>query len=1279
MRSHLLTRALRTGLAAVLVAVVGVHAAVARPLPGVRARRGFNLRAEQFTLFLVNRIACGINNIGEICVDPGNSPIGGGGFWPKGTPDQYIFNTGLQVAGIIPKNAGFAWAGDTVGAYFMDPRGTQAQGDGVTLVYNSLDPADAAAWPAGAVVRDTAVYATTLIGRNVVSQQDLWVRTWDGNPTLLSGRKHPMGVLVEERGLAWNFPSGNQDILYFIFDVTNVTASDPTVYAGLDPAIQADVAAVGLQFHDGVKAKLLVDVPAKGYRMDSVYVAFFADMDIGDAGNNYATASLPFNLGLEYKSDFKEALWKFPADIFSAPFAVAPGFIGVKYLRSPVDPATKKQIGLTIFSQTINAATGFPDPVGVTQLWRYLSGNINTAAGDNPCTQANPKTEHMCFLGQSSVDARFFQSSGPLSLDPGQSVTVVVAYVNAPAVASAITIGNIAANAPGTPATPTQATNAANIRNIDKAMGWVSAADANANGTIEQNEVVTVSGSLLQKSLVAQAIFDNKFLLPFAPEPPKFFLVPGNNSVTVVWQPSTTETIGDPFFQIAANTASPLYDPNFRSNDVEGYRVYRGRTTGDLQLVAQFDYAGTVIKDYTGTFDYGNKCAPELGLNGTANGCPRTFSLGPNYTAATPNNVSLSGNVVQIPPGGRLLLSGNTTIVNILADTAVVGGNSKYPSLTDTGVPFAFVDNGVRSSFTYYYAVTAFDINSLKSGPSSLESARITKTVTPQAGSGQEVPGKIVSVETLGADGTVLDNTAPLPTIDKATGIFSGPMPATDGLDVGLAAFVPQILADGSVTVTIDSVVPGSALTNVRVATYYITAQGAGAAVHTTTTVQFDAFSGTATNTVNFQATPLDSAQATRFGGDNGYSIYGSAKVDVVGGYRLQSFGRGDINGDPANSAQSGPRWWTGAANENTNTPNVGFCAPADGACPASLPAPIGTVPNAGALAGVQIFSIQSYSTVNNAPMRNIEGIGSNVTRAADFDWYWGANGAVDSVMDATHHVPVPFKPVMRASWGILRVSSFAGTAAASTPDGDNTRLDWTDIFCVGPSPALTGDCGGAATTPAVLVNSAALDPVAFTPYVYDGTAATGLPARPATGNGFIIYLNGHFFMMQMAALPAAGTVWHARFYSGSITGTAAAGNYKFVSAVRPPAVPGLRVKFSYQGSALSLATTDSTLLAKVHTVPDPYYATSALEISPNKKVLKFVNLPGQCIVRIYSLSGVLIQVLTHNDAQGGGEVSWDLRNRNQQFVASGVYFYHVETPDGKQKTGRFTVVNFAQ
>jgi hypothetical protein len=37
------------------------------------------------------------------------------------------------------------------------------------------------------------------------------------------------------------------------------------------------------------------------------------------------------------------------------------------------------------------------------------------------------------------------------------------------------------------------------------------------------------------------------------------------------------------------------------------------------------------------------------------------------------------------------------------------------------------------------------------------------------------------------------------------------------------------------------------------------------------------------------------------------------------------------------------------------------------------------------------------------------------------------------------------------------------------------------------------------------------------------------------------------------------------------------------------------------------------------------------------------------------------------------------MRTRNNQFIASGVYFFHVETPNGKTKVGKFTVVQFAQ
>ncbi len=1274
MRSTWFTRAGRAAVAtALLVALVDVVPAAAKPAPGRPGRRsGLNLFALTFGVMNVNRVFCGINNIGEICVDPTNSPVVGGGFWPKGSPDQYVFNSGLQLAGIIPANAGFAWAGDTVGAYFMDPRGTQAQGDPVTLVFNSLDLGDAAAWPNGAIVRDAALYHPVLLQRETISQQDLWVRTWEGNPAFLSGRTHPMGILVETRGMAWNYPTGNEDIVYFVYTFYNVTARTASVYAGLDPAIQGEIAAVGADFQNRNEARFGLDIPDAGYTITNTYAAFFADMDVGDAGVNHSTAVLPFSLGNTYKSDFLEPSWLFPADIFGAPFVPSPGFIGVKYLKSPLD-ALGNEVGLTIFSNTVNAATGYPDPVGVIQLFRYLSGTSSPAAGDNPCTfQGQQLTRKFCYLDQQFRDIRFFQSSGPLTLAPGESQTIVVAYIFAAPTAAVVPfIGSAAGFLPGIPANSSQlGLDTTLVRPIERAMGWVTQQDRDSNFAITQDEVTTVPRSLLNKALVAQAVYDNQFLLPFSPNAPPFFLIPGDNQVTVVWQKSTSETVqpggGDPFFAIASDPTSVLYDPNFRQYDVEGYRIYRGRTTGDLRLIAQFDYTGTSLVDFSGDFAYqedadGNgisQCAPELGLQ---QDCPVTFP------SATGVEHDLVGTVIQVPVGGRVALADSSVLV-LSADTAVTGRASGNPALTNSGVSFAFVDRSVRNNFSYFYAVTAFDVNSVKSGPSAIESARIPKTVGPQASSGQTVSGTS-SFQLLGANGSVLSGSDP--TIDPATGRFSGPIPPTDGVGLGLAAFLPELLgASGSVALTIDSILPGAEL-NGRDPVYYVRAQGSGAPTDLVIPVHQDAFSSLNAVSVSFPATNLDQAQSARFGGDASYQLFGSTSVTVPGTWRITGWGRGSINGDPANSDFNGPRWWSGAANENTDDPNGSHCPGSPGAC---VQADLSRT--AGALPGVDVlFHVLSYNTVPNVPGRNWEAVGSTVARAADIKVVWGANGAIDSVVDVTHRVPVPFHTKLRASWGILNDSSFilGGTVAASTRDANNGLLTWSDAYCIDPVPSFIAQCGGAAQSPAVLQDHARLSPIAAAASTYAGTAT-----QTATGTGFIFYLNGHYFLIQMTALPAAGTVWNARFYSGVITGSAAGGNFAFTPEVRPPAVPGLRAAIAYTGSTFDPTTVTAAQLDRVHTVPDPYYVTNALEATANTKILKFVNLPARAIVRIYSVSGILVNVLTHNDPTGGGALTWNARNRNNQFVASGVYFYHVETPDGKAKVGRFTVVNFA-
>ena len=1313
MRSTVWNRFVRTGALLTLAALGLASAAVAKPAPRPGRPRALNLFATSGLLLEANRIQCGIDNIGQVCVAFSGSPVGGGGFWPKGTPDQYIFNSGLQLAGIVDPAAGFSWQGDTAGAFFFDPRGDQIAGDPLGQIYNSLDPADLNAWPTGAIVRDPAIYDVNLIGQKKISDGDSWVRYWEGSPVNLGGRTHPMGIMVEQRSMSWNFPSGNEDILYFVFTFYNVTARNPAAYAALDPAIQGEVAGIGAQFQDQNETKFGIQIPDGGYTIKNLYAAFGMDADVAVFSQNYATAFLPFNIGSEYSGTFlPEVGWRFPNDMFGDPFFAGPGFIGVKYLKSP-ESSPGVQVGLTLFSNTTNGGT-FPDAVGDHLLYRRLSGFLG--AGDIQCTPfTNPavaRARHLCALVQTQADARFYQASGPFDLPPGASTTIVVAYIQA----APVKVPGVSPGGDITPGIPFTGdsifADTTRIRLIDRVAGWVTQQDANGNQIIEQKEVVTTPRSLLNKALVAQGVFDAKFLLPNAPTAPQFFLVPGDNAATLVWQRSETEREvpcigpppvsgvcgGDLYFNIASrpysvdttrdslgviisidSTHNALYDPNFRQFDVEGYRIYRGRTASELTLLAQFDYSGTTIIDYTGAISSGVRCAPELGIQAS---CPVTFDT--SWVKKTHFATPLAGNVIQVKAGDRVALA-NGDVLNLTADTAVVGGGKGFPALTDNGVSFAYTDNNIRNGFTYHYAVTAFDVNSVKSGPSSLESTRITKTVTPRSPSGQEVAGTLSPQELLAANGSALNAGAAVPTIDATTGQFSGPMPPTNGIQVGLAAFLPQLLGNGSLTLKIDSigigmqeldVLPGSG----RDVTYYLTGQGAGAPVHFTLPMQPAAgFAGStvdASASAAFEATAIDSAKSSRFpGGNQTFSLFGQTTITLPGTFRLTNWGRADANGIPSGSARNGPRWWTGASNENVVDPVGGVCTPAAGACANTIKVPDITK-TAGQIPGVTIAGMHSYLSTPNSPGRIMEGATATVARAADIHVVWGAAGAIDTVWDDTHGVPVPFSARVGASWGILDTASFAATPQASTRDAKNGLLTWSDPFCVAPLPRFTTQCGSIADSlGAVLQNTAALSPIAIrdTLSSYAGTAAAGYTT---TGNGFIFYLNGHFFLMQMAALPTAGTVWHARFYSGVITGTA--GSYAFAGETRPPNVPGLRVRVAYTGSTFSPATTTAANMQRIHTVPDPYYVSNALETNANNKVLNFVNLPAQAIVRIYSVSGVLVNVLTHNDPTGGGLLTWNLRNRNNQFVASGVYFYHVEAPDGKTKIGRFTVVNFA-
>ncbi len=92
-------------------------------------------------------------------------------------------------------------------------------------------------------------------------------------------------------------------------------------------------------------------------------------------------------------------------------------------------------------------------------------------------------------------------------------------------------------------------------------------------------------------------------------------------------------------------------------------------------------------------------------------------------------------------------------------------------------------------------------------------------------------------------------------------------------------------------------------------------------------------------------------------------------------------------------------------------------------------------------------------------------------------------------------------------------------------------------------------------------------------------------------------------------------------------------------------------------------------------------------EFFPNTdRRLEFINLPKECLIRIYTVAGDLVAVVPHNIA-GDDNIgwasdyseSWDLNSRNLQQVVSGLYLFSVEDytaeNKGKIQTGKFVII----
>lgn len=113
-----------------------------------------------------------------------------------------------------------------------------------------------------------------------------------------------------------------------------------------------------------------------------------------------------------------------------------------------------------------------------------------------------------------------------------------------------------------------------------------------------------------------------------------------------------------------------------------------------------------------------------------------------------------------------------------------------------------------------------------------------------------------------------------------------------------------------------------------------------------------------------------------------------------------------------------------------------------------------------------------------------------------------------------------------------------------------------------------------------------------------------------------------------------------------------------------------------------------------IKVVPNPYIMTNSLEPAltnyqlNQKRQLMFTNIPAQCVIKIYTVSGFLVdEIIVENsissrssewdtNSSSNGTAFWDLKTREGLDVASGYYIYHVEsTQTGDTFAGKFAVI----
>lgn len=547
-----------------------------------------------------------ISNYGTIGYNPDRS---GGGEWPVGSGEMYLYGAGIWIGTTkrvpapdtlvsVGYNPNSGKSEMTPGCYDNAPGGYAGREFERVYIYPDDWPPNRAEFPPG--LSDSVLTPLRMpsgdstvpgyfyyIPQAAVSSGDAWAVFNDRDPAnhtaAASGTPRPIGVEVYQTTYSWTLP-WNRDIVFFKLDVRNRTSDT---------------------IHD-------------------MYLGIACDADVGNATDDRAGLALAKYIPSPAGTD---SVWVDNLGYVWSEDAVPSGIVGFDFLQSPFyrdangrmleanpkpgndiyfpngqddndnglidEPAEGRQMGMSSFKIfTLTDA----DPVDDYQQYLAMAGYDYW----NPQRPYNPYDSS----DLAPADKRFLQSTGPFTLAPDEIATV--------------TIGAIAARRSAT-------SGAAMFYEFGLA------------------------------SRAAQAAYDNNWIAPEPPPSPNLTSVPGDGRVTLVWD-DFPETVEDRFFPLAPSLASPYYV----GVDFQGYKVYRSRTgqPNTWLLLDQFDKADGLRFQDTTVVESLRSIASDRGL-AYAYVDSSALRLGfPYYYAVTAFDLNYVGGDSTTPPDTLTLESG---------------------------------------------------------------------------------------------------------------------------------------------------------------------------------------------------------------------------------------------------------------------------------------------------------------------------------------------------------------------------------------------------------------------------------------------------------------------------------------------------------------------------------------------------------------------------------------------------------------------------------------------